>query len=197
MRTKALSTLAKGFTQTCTSKSRAFTLIELLVVIAIIGLLASIILASLNTAQQKGRDARRVSDVKEIQLALELYFDANQAYPTSLAPLAPTYISALPTDPSSTATCTNGTQAGCYVYAPLEGASGSASICGSYHLGTSLEVNNSSTLLSDADANPASDGTVCTGIQNNNGNADFSGTRSTVQKCVSTDAGSYCYDVTP
>jgi prepilin-type N-terminal cleavage/methylation domain-containing protein len=47
-------------------RSRGFTLIELLVVIAIIGLLASIILASLNTAQQKGRDARRVSDLQEI-----------------------------------------------------------------------------------------------------------------------------------
>jgi|SRR6185312_14196719 len=51
-------------------RSRGFTLIELLVVIAIIGLLASIILASLNTAQQKGRDARRVSDLHEIGQAI-------------------------------------------------------------------------------------------------------------------------------
>lgn len=43
-----------------------FTLIELLVVIAIIGLLASVILASLNGARQKGRDARRVSDLKQM-----------------------------------------------------------------------------------------------------------------------------------
>ncbi len=50
--------------------TRGFTLIELLVVIAIIGLLASIILASLNTAQQKGRDARRVSDLQEIGQAI-------------------------------------------------------------------------------------------------------------------------------
>lgn len=52
------------------TRSRGFTLIELLVVIAIIGLLASIILASLNTAQQKGRDARRVSDLQEIGQAM-------------------------------------------------------------------------------------------------------------------------------
>ncbi len=49
---------------------RGFTLIELLVVIAIIGLLASVVLASLNTARQKGRDARRLSDLKEIANAV-------------------------------------------------------------------------------------------------------------------------------
>src|ERR1700722_4325417 len=52
------------------SLRKGFTLIELLVVIAIIGLLASIILASLNTAQQKGRDARRLEDLKEIANAI-------------------------------------------------------------------------------------------------------------------------------
>src|ERR1700722_13880120 len=52
------------------NRKSGFTLIELLVVIAIIGLLASIILASLNTAQQKGRDARRVSDLQEIGQAI-------------------------------------------------------------------------------------------------------------------------------
>src|ERR1700732_5233360 len=52
--------------------ARGFTLIELLVVIAIIGLLASIILASLNTARQKGRDARRLADLKEMANAMEL-----------------------------------------------------------------------------------------------------------------------------
>ena len=53
---------------------RGFTLIELLVVIAIIGILASVVLASLNSARKKGRDARRVADIKQVQLALELYF---------------------------------------------------------------------------------------------------------------------------
>ena len=47
-------------------RSKGFTLIELLVVIAIIGLLASVILISLNVAQKKGRDARRVSDLIQI-----------------------------------------------------------------------------------------------------------------------------------
>src|SRR5882672_2867687 len=85
-----------------TSK-KGFTLIELLVVIAIIGLLASIILASLNTARQQGRDARRIADVKEIQLALELFYDSASYYPTVITGniLAPTYISVLPSDPST------------------------------------------------------------------------------------------------
>ncbi len=43
-----------------------FTLIELLVVVAIIGMLASLILASLNSARTKARDSRRLSDLKEI-----------------------------------------------------------------------------------------------------------------------------------
>ena len=44
-----------------------------LVVIAIIGILSSVVLASLNGARKKGRDARRISDLKQIQLALEMY----------------------------------------------------------------------------------------------------------------------------
>ncbi len=63
---------------------KGFTLIELLVVIAIIGILASVVLASLNSARRKSRDARRVADIKEIQLALELFFDGNRHYPTGL-----------------------------------------------------------------------------------------------------------------
>lgn len=83
------------------SKSRGFTLIELLVVIAIIGLLASIVLASLNSARVKGRDARRVADLKQIQTALELYAsDNNGNYPAAVSSLAGTYISTVPTDPA-------------------------------------------------------------------------------------------------
>ena len=60
-----------------------FTLIELLVVIAIIGMLASIIMASLNSARVKARDARRVSDIRQIRVALELYYADFGQYPIS------------------------------------------------------------------------------------------------------------------
>lgn len=64
-----------------TSLNRGFTLIELLVVIAIIGLLSSVVLASLSSARQKSRDARRTADIGQIRIALEMYFDAAGYYP--------------------------------------------------------------------------------------------------------------------
>jgi type II secretion system protein G len=91
---------------------KGFTLIELLVVIAIIGILSSVVLASLNTAREKSRDARRVTDINQLKLALELYYDDNAGYPvvataanisTALADLATDgFIPVLPTDPNNT-----------------------------------------------------------------------------------------------
>ncbi len=51
---------------------QGFTLIELLVVIAIIGLLSTMAVVSLNSARQKARDARRISDVKQLTTILSL-----------------------------------------------------------------------------------------------------------------------------
>lgn len=63
---------------------RGFTLIELLVVIAIIGVLSSVVLASLNTARSKARDAQRFANLRQVQAALELYATSNNGqYPNS------------------------------------------------------------------------------------------------------------------
>lgn len=57
-----------------TNRSRGFTLIELLVVIAIIGVLSAVVLASLNTARNKGNDAAIQSDMATIQTQAEIYY---------------------------------------------------------------------------------------------------------------------------
>jgi len=63
------------------SKNKGFTLIELLVVIAIVGILSSVVFASLNNARAKARDAKRLSDMRQMQIALELYYDSFGRYP--------------------------------------------------------------------------------------------------------------------
>ena len=68
------------------SRTKGFTLIELLVVIAIIGFLATAAIVSLNSARSKARDARRLSDIRQLQSALGLYFDAHQSYPACEGP---------------------------------------------------------------------------------------------------------------
>jgi len=91
-------------------KQRGFTLIELLVVIAIIGLLSTLAVVALNNARQKARDARRVSDIKQVQTALELYYNDENGYPatgtadsgdTLTGPTSGvTYMSIIPSNPA-------------------------------------------------------------------------------------------------
>jgi len=89
-----------------------FTLIEILVVVAIVGILSSIVIAKLNTAREKARDAQRVASVNQITNAVALYQNDNGGLPPGgdgveylngnpewIPGLVPKYISAIPSDP--------------------------------------------------------------------------------------------------
>jgi len=94
-----------------------FTLVELMVVITIISILSGVVFASFNLARQGARDDVRQTDLKQLQLALQLYRAQNGRYPAAgcstaagtftattcavyIVDLAPEFISRLPQDPS-------------------------------------------------------------------------------------------------
>jgi len=89
---------------------RGFTLIELLIVISIIGIVATLLMANFVGVRQRGRDAQRKSDLRQIQSALELYRADQGSYPnplpscdTSLVVGSSTYMQKIPCDPINNA----------------------------------------------------------------------------------------------
>lgn len=126
-------------------------MIELLVVIAVIGLLASVIMVSLNSARIKARDAKRIADFRQIHTAMELYYDKFGTYPGDNALFDNTsaghraqfeamaqqlvnseFISSIPKDPINNVNTSNlymyfryssGTQPGAIIVTNLEGIS--------------------------------------------------------------------------
>jgi prepilin-type N-terminal cleavage/methylation domain-containing protein len=117
-----------------------FTLIEMLVVIAIIAILTGIIITGLVGSRAKARDAKRASDLSQIALAIEQYFDRCDQYPANITasdlttintgcPTSPSqvslanFISKIPTDPSSVASygyVTNSTYTDFVLYTTFE-----------------------------------------------------------------------------
>lgn len=132
-----------------------FTLIELLVVIAIIGILSSVVVTSLNSAREKARDAARLSDIRQIQIALELYADQNgQEYPIDLSDSGlNAFLSTIPTDPRT---------GDSYDYVSIRDDEG---FCSGYHLGATLENKLNPAFDDDDDANTSTE-TDCSGISN-------------------------------
>jgi prepilin-type N-terminal cleavage/methylation domain-containing protein len=63
------------------TKKRGFSLLELLVAISIITMLSSVLLAAWTTAREKAQDARRLTELKQLKIAIELYHNDNGHYP--------------------------------------------------------------------------------------------------------------------
>jgi prepilin-type N-terminal cleavage/methylation domain-containing protein len=161
--------------------TRGFTLIELLVVIAVIGLLASVIMVSLNSARAKARDARRKEDLKQISLALEMYYNEYGGYPSGAWPnvdfritaslaLEPKMLQFIPSfakDPSGADTCYN--NAYLYLSNVYDDGSGNNAKATSYSLYATLEDQSTSNLDADgADGWLASGANACAGSQRPN-----------------------------
>lgn len=85
-----------------------FTLVELIVVITIIIIVSAVAMVNYSGSSKKARDARRISDLEKIRMALEVVRQTGTTYPAVLSVLEPNYVSKLPTDPKS----------GTYLYTP-------------------------------------------------------------------------------
>jgi len=87
-------------------RRKSFTLLEMLIVLGIIAIIISIMSVSYATTQKKSRDAKRKSDIKNMQNALEQYYSScGYVYPTNIlgAPIAcgasPAIMNSIPVDP--------------------------------------------------------------------------------------------------
>lgn len=89
-------------------RKSGFTLIEILIVISIMALFTAMIYSSFDKSKAKSRDQKRVSDISNIQLSLEQYFNSHGVYPLTIekltekpTPSSAPYLSEIPKDPST------------------------------------------------------------------------------------------------
>ncbi|MEI6378943.1 MAG: FISUMP domain-containing protein [Candidatus Falkowbacteria bacterium] len=125
------------------TNATGFTLIELLVVIVIIGTLAALTMIGLNGSRGKARDVKRVTDVRAIMSALDLYFSNEGLYPSLVTvnqpmagPSGTTYMSKVPANPhpDTDGNCTAGNE-----YSYLQTGNGTGYLL-SYCLGNQVNT---------------------------------------------------------
>lgn len=141
---------------------QGFTLLELLVTISIIGILIGVGSVSFSTAQKRGRDSRRQSDMKAMQTSLEQCYALDTQYPASAVKSTPltcfgaaVTMNLVPSDPKDT---------GSYVYTYTVNA---GTIKTSYCLCAKLEN------LGTGNANTAGAAGVCSWDADGTGNDYF------------------------
>lgn len=139
---------------------KGFTVLELLVVIGIIGLLVALALVGLNKAREKSRDDSRISNLRQVRIALEDYRTACRNYPMKLDPAAnncpalqgATFAEFLPIIPTNP----GGTSFEYYAYADPA----SPDQCIGYHIAVQLETVGHQALNTDDDFNSAADTSI-------------------------------------
>lgn len=172
--------------------SSGFTLIELLVVIAIIATLSTMLVTNLDASRKKSRDAKRATDLKTVQLALESYYGLYGEFPNSstfdgmITVLSNAkMIKTRPSDPVNL----NEYQ---YQYVPLAKSGGSGTRCSSYHMAAVLEYyeGEAGPLKDDSDEATGGVWLPCAGGSNFEGQSlECDGTQDTI--------GDMCYDLVP